>query len=352
MNLKKNDITQSDVTFSKGFDGNESPEGWRFGIDGITFDPSSGFNVSASLKLEQDKIFRVTGRTDVQTGEGGETPESVDETKYKVSASIDGSSLALKATDKDEARVSITFGFGELGKESVSNYSFDHFYAGTELTFYEPSRLESINDNARDLGNSSVDLGKYTQTIHTNVSGGTIFLDTDTKLSDLAGKVAEKGVKGGTVEVENTIAVQGENGTEYVQIKATLADGQNWEDAKKTVLSGTDLNDLHIAKAGDTILGGEYKGDGKIDMGGHLNWNGTIDFNKSVTDISIEKHGFARACEVVTGVVVSIAGIVEAVGVGLITAAISLATGTSFTDNWNNYFENADVSVLKLAASL
>ena len=353
LNLKKNDVTQmEDLTFNKGFDGNEIEGGWDFGIDGITFDPTSGFNVSASLILKEKDIFRVTGRTDVQTGEGGETPESVDETRYKVSAHINGDQLDLKATDGDEARVSITFGLGNLQKDSVGSYSFDHFYAGTELTFFKPSNLESVNNNARDLSNSSVDLGKYTQTINTTVSGGTIFLDTDTKLSDLAGKVAEKGVNGGTVHVENTITVEGENGTECVQIKADLADGQNWENAQKTVLHGTDLENLEVAKPGDTILGGEYKGNGKIDMGGFLNWNGTIDFNKSVTDVSIEKHGFARACEVVAGVVVSIVGIVEAIFVAIETLAISLATGTSFTDNWNEHFENADVSALKLAAAL
>ena len=353
LNLKKNDITQmDDVTFNKGFDGNEIEGGWDFGIDGITFDPTSGFNVSASLILKQKDIFRVTGRTDVQTGEGGETPESVDETRYKVSAHIEGDRLDLKATDEDEARVSITFGMGELQNDSVGNYSFDHFYAGTELTFFKPSNLESVNNNARDLSNSSVDLGTYTQTIHTTVTGGSIFLDTDTKLSDLAGKVAENGVNGGTVHVENTIAVEGDNGTEYVQIKADLADGQNWEDAQKTVLHGSDLENLEVAEPGATILGGEYKGNGKIDMGGFLNWNGTIDFNKSVTDISIEKHGFARACEVVAGVVVSIVGIMEAIFVAIQTLAISLATGTSFADNWNEHFENADVSALKLAASL
>jgi hypothetical protein len=218
----------------------------------------------------------------------------------------------------------------------VSNYTFSHFYAGTNLTFFQPSTLVSHNENSRDVSSSTSDSGVITnQTIEAQVTGGSVLLTKNTTLADLAAEVVAKGVTGGEITVTNTYYTSNE--INILQINTIIADGQNWESAEKKFSSGTDIDNLNVLQNGDSAFGGTLQ-DGKIDLGGFLGWNGTIDFNKSVTDVSIDKNWFVRTLETVGGFVASVVGFVVDPFVQAVNAIVDMVQNGFSWENFGTVF--------------
>jgi len=188
--IKEDTLSDGEIVWSADFDGNGDRS---YSIDSIIFNAESGsFTTTAGLILN-DQGFKVTGNIEVPTagaeGSGdSKEPEEVKETLHNVSASINGNELTLKATNEGDtsSKVAITFGAEKTFTDSTlaaNDYSFSHFYAGTDLTFYEASNLQSVNGNTTELKNSTKDAGDITgQTITVAVDeNSSVHLSKDTK---------------------------------------------------------------------------------------------------------------------------------------------------------------------------
>ncbi|MGE4384493.1 MAG: hypothetical protein AB7E39_01350 [Endomicrobiaceae bacterium] len=375
--IKEDTLSDGEIVWSSDFEGNGER---TYSIDSIIFNEDNGsFTTTAGLILNNEG-FSVTGSIEVPeaSGEGSsnaEEPEKIEETLHNVSVSINGEELTLKATEEGDtsSKVAITFGAEKTftdGTLGSNDYSFSHFYAGTDLTFYEASNLQSVDNNTTELENATEDAGDITsQTITVAVdSGSTVHLSTDTTLTQLASTVAEDGLKTGNATVTNTITFDPTDAAkpvETVKMVANLSGGQAWEDVSKTYEVSVDEGKTFAAvNDGDSLLGGSFnESKGIVDYGW---WDGKVDLNANVTNYEIDKNGFVRAVETVGGFLGSIVGVVVdpvvqittdivngnftlnslknlyaggLVG-GLTDGIASAINGDGFGAGWNKHFSN------------
>ncbi|MFA7675068.1 MAG: hypothetical protein WCY38_03280, partial [Endomicrobiia bacterium] len=309
--IKEDTLSDGEIIWSADFDGNGERE---FSIDSMVFDPSKGSFITTAGLILTDTEFTVTGNIEVPAAGEGTEPEEVSETLHNVSASINGDELTLKATNTGDttSKVAITFGAEQgFSENAIANYQFSNFYAGTDLTFYEASSLDSVNKNVTELKNSTVDAGDITkQDINVKVAeDSVVHLSKDTTLTQLASTIAENGLKSGNATVTNTIAFTGTDASQQtLTMVANLTDGQSWKNVDKTYsLDGNLIAD----GASVSVFGGTFEENkGIVDYGGFLGWHGDLDLNSNVTNYSIEKNGFVRATECVGGFLGSIVGVV------------------------------------------
>ncbi|WP_372520819.1 hypothetical protein [Candidatus Ruminimicrobiellum ovillum] len=277
----------------------------------------NGLNITARMSLNDGQSITMNGDIEVPGGEGGESPKEVERIVTEVHADIQGDKLTLSGKD---AQFDISFN-GETKKEGYYTPQFNQFIGGTRLTLTADSHINSTNDNLQSLSNSTVDAGTILgQDLSVTTNGETVVvLKTDTKLYALAGKMLETNLESGSITVKATYKFNpatindvkdgnfNANLNQELTITGTINGGQSWKgvDVKNKTFS---LNGIEL-KNGDSVFGGTYN-NGNIDMGGWFNWNGTIELNKNISSITINKGWFARTCETVAGFVVSVVGIV------------------------------------------
>ena len=333
-------LSDAKIIFNGNYDGNGDR---KFTVDSIKFDQNKGFVVTAGVFMT-DKIFKVTGDTSIGSG-GGSAPSTTDKHLHQISASIDGDKLELTATGynegNDKSKAAISFGAGQLMQDTITGYSFDHFYAGTDLTFVKPSTITSTQDftsdeankNGRSISNSSADAGYLTnQSIGiTAEAGSKVFLNKDTGLSQLASNIIESSQRTGTFNVTNEFTI---GGSTY-RMEKNIVGNQTWKEA--AFVKGTDLQvqtaegTWRNVEVGESLMGeGEYKGNGVINYGW---WSGKMDLNESATNFEISKAWYARSVEAVGGFVSSVVGVVE----GVVNSAIWVADGLINGLKFQNY---------------
>ncbi len=370
--LSLSDITFTDSFLSDSREGSLSPTEtgeYSYNILGSSIGVN-GLSINARMTLADGETIGMTGSVEIPGGEGGENSKEARGIVTEVTAEIDGENIKLSGKG---AQFDITFN-GETTDKGYFTPQFDQFIAGTRLTLTPNSHINSTNKNLQSLSNSSVDAGTLLEqdiNLTTDAEENTVVvLKTDTKLCNLAGKLLETNLESGSISVDATYKFNPatkseiEKGkindklTETLHIIGTIDIGKNWKSTndKHFYLNCTteDILNKRVSEiANDTsVFGGKFK-DGNIDMGGFLNWNGTIKLNNDISNISIHKNAFVRTLETVGGFVLSVVGVAADPGglvAGLMSGIVSAIKGEGFGAGWNKYFsQNA---ILNMSASL
>ena len=349
--LQEYSLSTSDIWHVNTFVGSDGkPVSCIYKVNDI-----DGYTVGATMELSDGQQVTMSCGSNPFTvpednGEGGTPPAEVSGTTSRVSVDIKGDEesgyeITLGDTEGDvPADFDVSFSLRPEGsgpQELVTtNFEpqFTQFVAGTDIVLPKDLTIQSTNNNAVELSNSTEDAGTITRqqmSVTVDQDDTVVHLSRNTRLYDLAGAIAENGVVDGQVTVTNTLdfAPKGSNvATETLAITATITAGNNWKtaDNKTFSLNGVEVHG-EVAAFGGTLNTNKQI----IDYGW---WDGKIKLGNSTSDLSIHKNGLVRTLETVGGFVASVVGFVLDPFVKVGDAIATLFTEGFTWENLGNLF--------------
>ena len=315
------DIELSDLTF-EGLFGNSDgdPVLMEYTIKDASL-TSFGFQITANSTLTEMNKPITMAYMEGGGGEGGST-DPIDAVLYQVGASIDGGNITLTKVNGGDATFEIIF--NAQSDSGVFDATFSQFLAGTQIHLVN-SNFGSSGEGEID-GNIDKQYRDITYADTVKIEGEiSIFCGNDTQVSGLSTLLLscvenKTGISGdGKVTINRSI-------TDYAGSVINATAQYNGE----TGVNSININS-YVPAAGVTnnaFAGGEFKNN-VVDYGGFLGWNGKIKLTETISTLTVEKNWFVRGVEVVTGVALSVVGLIyQASGLStLVNSAIAIANG-------------------------